>query len=261
LCFANPPYRKADALNDESMETMFMKNIYPALKKEGVLVYVIPYYTLTDPSFYKQFLLRFKPLSVYRFDDEVYSQFQQCVLIGRRRNRMAGWEDEGMKELRTDFVALVSDVNNLPYLPTLQEELPEEILISVPDSPAKDIKYFTTSRFDYGRAGAALNLSSPLYKEQGRRFKEAEFRQVGLNNPPVKLKKDLLYLCAISGGGQGYCGSEEEGDLHLQRGVVKTVKQDEVRKQEDGSTVIVEHSRSAVSMTILENDGTFHTLM
>ena len=261
LCFANPPYRKADVLNEESMETLFMKNIYPILKKAGVLVYVIPHYTLADPAFFKPFLLRFEPLSVYRFDDDVYAQFKQCVLIGRRRNRMADWSDEGMMELREKFMATVSDAQQLPYLPSLQEEIPQEVLITVPESPAKDIKYFTTSRFDYKRAGEALNLTSPLYKEQNRRLRESEFKQVGLNNPPVPMKKDLLYMCAISGGGQGYCGSEEEGDLHLQRGVVKTIKEDEVQPSEKGDgNVIVERTRSAVSMTILESDGTFHTL-
>lgn len=262
LCFANPPYRKVDTLNEERMETLFMKNIYPVLKKAGILIYVIPYYTLTDvPGFLKPFLLRFQPLSVYRFDDDVYSQFQQCVLIGRRRNRIASWEDDGMVEIRDSFIAAISDKDLLPYLPKPDEEIPEDELIFVPEASSKDIQYFTTSKFDYERAGAALHLTSPLYKEQGKRIKESEYRQVGLNNPPVKLKKDLLYMCAISGGGQGYCGSEEAGDLHLQRGVVKRVKEDEVVTDEDGKSKIVEHTRAAVSMTILENDGTFHTLM
>ncbi len=30
-----------------------------------------------------------------------------------------------------------------------------------------------------------------------------------LGHPAIPLKKDLLYLCAISGGGQGLTGSEE----------------------------------------------------
>lgn len=262
LCFANPPYRKADDLNEERMETQFMKSIYPSLKKAGVLVYVIPYYTLTDlPDFLKPFLLRFEPLAVYRFDDEVYSRFQQCVLIGKRRNRIASWEEEGMVEMRASFVESISRKEKIPYLPKMTDEIPEEKMITVPEAPARDIQYFTTSRFDYKKAGESLTIMSPLYKEQSRRIRESEYRQVGLNNPPVKLKKDLLYMCAISGGGQGYCGSEETGDLHLQRGVVKTVKEEEVCQDEKGNNTLIEHSRSAVSMTLLENDGTFHTLM
>ena len=262
LCFANPPYRKSDSLN-ECLETQFMKSIYPVLKKAGILVYVIPYYTLTNLSdFLKPFLLRFEPVSVYRFDDEVYSQFQQCVLIGKRRNRIASWQDEGMTDMRESFYESICELERLPYLPTLQEVIPEEKLIFVPVSPGKEVKSFTTKIFDYQRAGQALMKVSPLYKEQETRLKNMEYRQSRLNSPPVKLKKDLLYMLAISGGGQGYCGSDENDDLHLQRGVVKMVTEDEVRKSEDGTAnVIVEHTRAVVSMTILENNGLFHTLV
>lgn len=259
LCFSNPPYRKADALNDTSMETQFMKNIYPLMKKQGILVYVIPYYTLVNQSdFLKPFLLRFEPVACYRFDDKEYEQFQQCVLIGRRRLRIASWEEEGMVEMRDVFLESIKEKELLPYLPSMDEEITEPILVQ--PSKLSDVKEFTTRFFDYAKAGEALTSSSPLYKEQSRRLSEGFYRQSVLNRPPVPLKKDLLYLCAISGGGQGYCGSEEEGNLHLQRGVVKTIKEDELVTNEKGESIIVEHTRSAISMTVLENDGTFHLL-
>lgn len=259
LCFSNPPYRKADVLNDTSLESQFMKSIYPIMKKQGILVYVIPYYTLINQSdFLKPFLLRFEPVACYRFDDKEYEQFQQCVLIGRRRMRIAGWEEEGMVEMRERFVESIKEKELLPYLPALDAEITEPIM--VPASKPSDVREFTTRFFDYARAGESLSFSSPLYKEQSRRLKDGLYRQSILNSPPVPLKKDLLYLCAISGGGQGYCGSEEEGNLHLQRGVVKTIKEDELTTNEKGESIIVEHTRSAISMTVLENDGTFHLL-
>lgn len=259
LCFANPPYRKADALNDTSLETQFMKGIYPAMKKQGILVYVIPYYTLIDRTdFLNQFLVRFEPVACYRFDDKEYAQFQQIVLIGRRRLRIASWSDEGMEELREKFYESIKEKELLPYLPGLDEEITEPIM--VPASKPAEVKEFTTRFFDYARAGESLTTGSPLYKEQSRRINDGMYRPSTLNSPPVPLKKDLLYLCAISGGGQGYCGSEENGDLHLQRGVVKTVKEDEVTTNEKGENIIVEHSRSAISMALLENNGTFHHL-
>lgn len=259
LCFSNPPYRKADGLNDTSLESQFMKSIYPVMKKQGILVYVIPYYTLINQSdFLKPFLLRFEPVACYRFDDKEYEQFQQIVLIGRRRLKIADWSDEGMEEMREKFTASIKEKELLPYLPGLDEEITEPIL--VPASKPADVKDFTTRFFDYQRAGESLSFSSPLYKEQSRRLNDGLYRQSTLNSPPIPLKKDLLYLCAISGGGQGYCGSEENGDLHLQRGVVKTIKEDELTTNEKGESIIVEHTRSAISMTVLENDGTFHLL-
>lgn len=260
MCFANPPYRKADKLNEESLETQFMRGIYPLLKKFGVLVYVIPHYTLSNlTDFIKPFLVRFDPIAVYRFDDKEYAQFQQCVLIGRRRNRMADWSDE-MNELKERFRERVANPENIPYLPALDEEIEEDRLVVVPASPARDVQTFTTRFFDYAKAGSALTERSPLYKEESRRLEAQRYQQAELTKPPVPLKKDLLYLCAIAGGGQGYCGSEENGDLHLQRGVVKTISTEELVGKENGNgSVIVEHTRAAVSMTVLENDGTFHT--
>jgi len=259
LCFSNPPYRKADTLNDTSLETQFMKSIYPLMKKQGILVYVIPYYTLINQSdFLKPFLLRFEPVACYRFDDKEYEQFQQCVLVGRRRLKLASWENEGMVEMREAFLESIKKKELLPYLPGLDEEVKEPIM--VPASKPADVKEFTTRFFDYAKAGETLSFSSPLYKEQSRRLNDGLYRQSTLNSPPVPLKKDLLYLCAISGGGQGYCGSEEEGNLHLQRGVVKTIKEDELTTNDKGDSIIVEHTRSAISMTVLENNGTFHLL-
>ena len=76
-----------------------------------------------------------------------------------------------------------------------------------------------------------------------------------LGKPPIPLKKDSLYLLATSGSGQGLTGSEENSDLHLQRGVAEVIEESEYSTDEKGKEIEKVISRTKVSMTVVENDG------
>lgn len=257
-CFANPPYGE-DGFSKRRYEEMFLKIIYTYLKKDGIMTYVIPYYLFTrEESFVSALMARFEMLALYRFDDKVYEQFQQVCVVLRRRPKL---DYSFGKTAYAEFLKDFPEVEALPYLP---EEPTEEQKVSVPVAERKDIKVFASLLFDAEKAGGAV-VGGTLDNVLGSKVFGAEYTANELSNPLIPPKKDLLYLCAIAGAGQGTCGNEEDGDLHLQRGVVKTVVDKEIVKNEDGgaknkSAQIVERSHAGIVMTVLENDGTFHHL-
>lgn len=251
FCFANPPYG-TDSFTGERYERKFMEKIYALLRKDGVLALVIPYYLLQEDNFVSAMKARFETLALYRFDDKVYEQFQQCVLLLRRLPRLSYTFG---KKAFTEYLETLPKPEELPYLP---EEPTEEQMIGVPSAQTKDIKVFAPTIFDAAEARKALG-GGPLEAIVGDRLFAKPYTANELTTPPIPPKKDILYLCAIAGAGQGFCGNAEEGNLHLQRGVVKTVTDKEVRMKGDEAEVI-EKTRAAIVMTIIESDGTIHEL-
>lgn len=250
FCFSNPPYGVME--NDGKMryETAFLEKIHSYLKKDGILVYVIGYSTLKDTNFLQKFMARFIPLATFRFDDEEYRHFRQIVVIGMKRDSigyMRKWLDE--------FYTNIDELEKLPYLPTLTDTI--NTPIPVLPSSADDVLYFTTQEFDVERARNVL-LDSSLYKEILSFTEIPHYRATELGHPPIPLPKDLLYLVAVSGGGQGKVGSEETNDLHLQRGVVQTVTEQRVVKGEKNDSILMETSYNKVSVNLIEQDGINH---
>lgn len=250
FCFANPPYGVHQE-SKERLEKLFIEKLWGYLKPGAVFALVIPHYVLTDEKFAKCYLARFNPIACFRFDDDVYASYQQIVVIGKRRSSLGM-----MKTWLAKFMEKVSSVDKLAYLPRYGEPVPQKI--PVEPSASDDIEYFTTLEFDVRKAGEAV-ADSGLYCFIEKKAMTPEYHAAKLSRPPVPLKKDSLYLCAISGYGQGLAGSEETHDLHLQRGSAKvTVTPEVVRK--DGKSVVVEHSYTKMILNIIENDGRITTL-
>lgn len=250
FCFANPPYG-VDQDGKERLEKLFIEKIYGYLAKDAILTLVIPYHVLTDEKVLRCFMARFNPLAVFKFDDNEYKKFKQIVVIGMKR-RGLGFMNEWYKK----FCSEIDSIEKLDYLPQLDEEVPDKI--PVLPSYSDNIEYFTTLRFDYAKAAEGLK-SSPLYKVIQEKAVTEEYTAAELGRPPVPLKKDSLYICAIAGGGQGIVGSEETHDLHLQRGVAKVEKENEIVPNGD-QTEVIERSYTKVSLNIIQNDGTITTL-
>lgn len=252
FCFANPPY---GVMQDEKtrLETKFVEKIYHYLTSDGILALIIPYYVLTDDAFLKVFFARFNPIATFRFDDDVYKQFQQIVVIGMKRKNGIGY----MKQWLERYQDIISEKDKLAYLPSLDAKLDNRI--NVMPSQEKNVEYFTTLAFDSKAAAEQLTYSN-LYSVMSGKLFLPSYCPTELGRPPVPLKKDLLYLCAISGGGQGMVGAEETHDLHLQRGVVKTVKEHEVVQTPDGGEELIEKTSSKICLNIIQNDGTISVL-
>ena len=67
-------------------------------------------------------------------------------------------------------------------------------------------------------------------------------------------------MLSTLGCGSGITGSAEGKDIHLQRGCAKIVERVFEDVNDDGSVDRVKQVSTQVSVTILENDGTFTVL-
>lgn len=248
--FANPPYGVHQE-NNERLEKLFLEKLTGYMTAGGVIAYVIPYSVLREDSFMKCFLNRFNPLVVFKFDDDEYQKFKQVVVIAVKRRSLGCFV-----QWRERFESSIEDLEKIPYLPELGA--PIKTKVPVP-SATSEIEYFTTLKFDAKAAGEMLE-GSALYGSFAHKAFLPDYQVMELGNPPVPLKKDLLYLIAVSGGGQGKVGSEENNDVHLQRGVVKVIKENHITINESGSTVLKESSFSKIAISVIQNDGTITTL-
>lgn len=247
FCFANPPYGVAQD-EHKRLETLFVDKMANYITVDGILALVIPYYVFADEAFLKTFFKWFLPLSEFRFDDAVYAQFKQIVVIGIKRKSI-GY----LRSSFDEYLQRIGNVENLPYLPKADEDIPR---LKVRSSSETKIEYFTTIEFDAAKASEKLHLS-PLYGIMKDKIFVSKYYSTKLGRPPVPLKKDFLYLCGVSGGGQGLVGSEDNQDLHLQRGVVKTEVMEEM--SEDGKEMI-QRTFAKVSLNIIQNSGEISVL-
>lgn len=222
-CFSNPPYGVGED-GKTRLEKSFLEKISNYMCPEGILVYVIPYQVLQEERFLRSLFSRFTPLAVFKFDDKEFEKYHQVVVIAQKRSR------EGyLRDWYEKFKEQISEISNISYLPTIDE--PVDRKIPVPPSSDEKLTYFTTREFDAENAGKRL-MGSNLYLMIGKKGILPSYTATELGHPAIPLKKDLLYLCAISGGGQGLTGSEENRDLHLQRGVAKVVTNQFLKKKE-----------------------------
>lgn len=239
FCFSNPPYG-INLLKDERYEISFLLKIYGTLKVNGVLIYVIPEYVITDETFRKLWVQRFVTAGAYRFPEKVYASFKQCVLFGIRKQTMytrkAEYEayDEliqGMEEISPDYTGE---------------------RIKVQGSMEKEVKYFTTILENPEKNIRCMETSEIF---NNIHLEEKRYTATKVGNPIVPLKDDLVYLLSVAGCGQGLAGSKETHDLHLQRGNIKRVQNSHYEAEGEKMKEIVTET-SSICMTIIENDGT-----
>lgn len=243
FCFANPPYGQDE--EGVRLEQRFMEKIHPYLKADAPFALVIPYYTATNEKFLKSYMARFQPVAFFKFDDAVYESFKQTVLVGLRR-KSVGYLKASLEE----FYGKIQNLEDVPYLPTDRKEV--KAPLKALESKENAIEYFTTLEFDRKKAGKHLACSALNGKLT--EFMVEKYTAGMIGQPPVPLKKDLLYLLAIAGGGQGIVGTEENQDMHLQRGTARVVKASKV--VENGQKFEeVEKSYTQIALNIIENDG------
>ncbi|MBQ7556438.1 MAG: class I SAM-dependent methyltransferase [Lachnospiraceae bacterium] len=240
-CFSNPPYGWFGSGQKNRLESKFVEKIGKYLKKEGILVLIVSAGTLQIESFAKTLLARFEILGVYRFHEPEYEKWKQAAVIARKKDSFGFF--------RKDLERFLSkETGTLPLVP--EECLGEKIV--VPESDPDKVETFTTVDF-MPETAVEFMKGSPLFGVIREKAFLPEYVPMQIGSPPLPLKKDLLYLTAIAGGGAGLAGKEGV-DLHLQRGVVKRIKSS--RLEQKGDKIIeVETESSQISMNIINDEG------
>ena len=249
LIFTNPPYGECNEGKDR-LETEFLKRFYSYLMPGGILVLIIPRACMEDKNFIRDYAARFETKAIYRFDDKEYEKYHQYAFIATRRKQIG--------VLRTELELLRDKIheNQFPYVP--QDKKYQGVVYKVPETTDENVTLFTGVKFDYERAAENLQHSSLFEKLAEATVSPYYALKVG--DPPLPLKKDLLYLAAIAGAGEGVAGKEEDGDVHLQRGVVRPESFTHYEATESGDTVMVETIRNVVTINLIDAFGNIRTL-
>ena len=88
VVFLNPPYLSVLSENGGRSrdEKRFLLESLPLLTQGGLMVYIVPYYRLTE-DICRVFCDNFEDVSIHRFMDGEFKKFKQVAVMGLRRQR------------------------------------------------------------------------------------------------------------------------------------------------------------------------------
>ena len=235
LLFLNPPYLQL--YGGARSEKRFLGESYDHLMMGGVLIYIIPYYRLTE-DVCRFLAAHFDRLMAYRFCEEEFRKFRQIAVLGVRKPRA---ENPRMARL-LELASLTPD-----KLPALDQIPPDSYLL--PDAEK------TVSLFQ----GARVNVRE--LAEQMRRMDSMLPKQSTLDGqekrPPLPLTIGQIGLV----GGSGLINGLIECDTpHVIKGrVIKATQRrtGDSFDNEDGSTTteIIETTSNKMVFNLLTPEG------
>ena len=235
LLFLNPPYLQL--YGGARSEKRFLGESYDHLMMGGVLIYIIPYYRLTE-DVCRFLAAHFDRLMAYRFCEDEFRKFRQIAVLGVRKPRA---ENPRMARL-LELASLSPD-----KLPALDRIPPDSYLL--PDAEK------TVSLFQ----GARVNVRE--LAEQMRRMGSMLPKQSKLDGqekrPPLPLTIGQIGLV----GGSGLINGLIECDTpHVIKGrVIKSTQRrtGDSFDNEDGSTTteIIETTSNKMVFNLLTPEG------
>ena len=235
LLFLNPPYLQL--YGGARSEKRFLGESYDHLMMGGVLIYIIPYYRLTE-DVCRFLAAHFDRLMAYRFCEEEFRKFRQIAVLGVRKPRAENLRMARLLEL----ASLTPD-----KLPALDQIPPDSYLL--PDAEK------TVSLFQ----GARVNVRE--LAEQMRRMDSMLPKQSTLDGqekrPPLPLTIGQIGLV----GGSGLINGLIECDTpHVIKGrVIKATQRrtGDSFDNEDGSTTteIIETTSNKMVFNLLTPEG------
>lgn len=248
--FLNPPYDDeagTELFTTQRKEKVFLKETLKYLKRNGVLVYIIPQKRLT-PDVVKILVYRFKKLQVFRFPKGEFEAFGQIVVFGIRK------ETPSIDKAEADRLSRYWDYSETP------PELTEAKEALYPVVPSNEVPLFRSSIIDPEELIKDVRKSSLWSRAQeiGVRREAA----VAGARPPIPLHKGHIGLALVSGALDGCIGQGDNRHLVKGRVVKEVVKSVEEEETEDGMTTkTIERDRYKVTVQILSKDGDVLSLM
>ena len=259
FCFMNPPYMTdADDSKKRAEKVFLEKTTQNYLKKGAVLVLVVPYRIISDPSYVRYLMRNYDRLGLWRFRESEYKKWGQVAFVGRKKSNPKTPMPE---EIQAECSLYYAKEELIPVLPETFEGTPLWRSIEVEPSSSEQVKVFCSQEFDAAAAYELLRAYdlSDYRKIVTKKTTIRPFASKDAGRPPIPPKNDIQYLRAVSGEGQGVTG-EEGIDLHLQRGVAEIVEDISYKKNEDGSEVMVSTTHTDITMTLIETNGRITTL-
>lgn len=241
FCFANPPY--GTQLDEgKRFEALFLEKIVSLLKRNAILVWVVPLAAIRDTSHTKTLLKYFDILHRFRFWESEFKKYNQVVLIARKR--------EFPKRINLPEIDHFQN-QEINVLPTTWEK--EKIPVPVSEDTGF---YFIKKELNWLEAMSFLecqdektNFFDPLACPQFAKDRKL--------TPPIPIKEDSYYLLSVTGQGQGLVG--EEGHIHALRGNTKRVTKS-IEESDGEKTTLIERQITQAYLTVIESDGSIKRL-
>ena len=132
MIYLNPPYDYEDG---ERTETKFLKHAHRWLKTDGVMVFVVPEYVLSNSKLTDWICQNYRDIRVFRFTRTEYPAFRQVVMFAVKKK---GEDDRTMFPSEYPFIEDVSGTvytipeGVAPQVFELKEMTDEEILAIKP---------------------------------------------------------------------------------------------------------------------------------
>lgn len=148
VLFLNPPYLSvlSEGGSRTRHEKRFLIESIPHLVLGGLMIYVIPYYRLTE-DICRILADNFSDLSVWRFTDNEFSRFKQVAILGNRKKRA---ED---MQTASALSRLSCNPQRIPVITQLEENR-----YAVPSTPKK-VDVFKGERFNVKELEQQLSRS------------------------------------------------------------------------------------------------------
>lgn len=152
--FLNPPYLSVPSeLGTRRLEKAFLADSMCHLMYGGLLVYIIPYYRLTE-DVASALADNFDHLQIYRFCQSEFQRYQQIAVLGIRKKR------DPFKGAPQDSVTrLITDAMEPDHLPTLDTLPPQSI--ALPEQQ-KQVELFKGGEFNIRELEEQLKQSKSL---------------------------------------------------------------------------------------------------
>jgi hypothetical protein len=247
LLWLNPPYDDEageESTRGERKEHAFLRDSIHYLQPGGVLVYIVPQQRLYQDTV-RLLGNRFERLRAFRFPDDTYGDFGQCVVLGIKRRH--GEHDPATVEHLLEFA------RSGPAAPPLTARPPSEESYLLP--PGTEPKLFRGGAIDPEELAADV-AASPLWARAEALTGGRRARQAG--RPPVLLHRGHLALLLASGEIDGPVGAGPS--RHVVRGSVRkhvTVTEEE---DEEGNVTRRETESLRVVIRTVDASGAIRTI-
>lgn len=235
VVFLNPPYLSVLSENGGRSrdEKRFLLESIPLLAWGGLMVYIVPYYRLTE-DICRIFCDNFEQVSIHRFLDGEFKKFKQVVLMGLRRRR-------------TDSGAEAEELSNAAFhperLPTLDQL--EHERYALPPKPIR-VETFRGATFNEEELARQLKASSSFDRMFAKSKLDSETKR-----PPLPLSISQVGLI----GGSGLINGLMECDYpHIIKGRIIKEKRttSEENRSETGYLISTEY-RDTISNRMIFN--------
>ncbi len=250
LLYLNPPYDNTAGLGsglegENRKELLFLRDLSKKVAPGGVLVFLIPRYTLTV-KMVDALAIRYASLKAYRFDDEEYKVYSQVVIFGVRRAESTSKLTKEEHEARN--MLLFYGKNMDEPMPVLDEE---ETLWRVPQADLSVLPLFRGSVHDPEELRKDLAGSDVFAMVENMLQSEAEVQN--LAQPLLPFRQTHLATLIAAGALNGAVGVGE--DRHMVVGMSKKVQDRTESLDDKGNKTVMITDRYVTAVRVIEADG------